>query len=361
MFKYGIHSLPNCQVNFEKDAIIRHRRLLGKKVCWIPGLDHAGIATQSVVEKNLCLQGNRRRVDMSREEWDSAITSWKDHSSSRIIEQIRRLGLSVDWSQNYFTLDSQRSAFVQDAFIKFFQDGFIYRESKMVFWCPFLQTTISDIEIEHKEIDGATLITLPGHQKPVEIGILHYFAVKIFSGQSKGEEILVATTRPETCLGDVAFAVHRDDTRYCHLIGQTCWHPILQREVPIISDSYLVQPGKGTGVVKVSPAHDPDDYACAKRHKISFESIMDPSGIIIYPGTLFKGLDRFTCRQRVISELQDQGLYRGADRKHKMTIPLCSRSGDLIEYRVLPQWYNLFVLKLCLLNMFGIGFYGVDL
>jgi valyl-tRNA synthetase len=321
--------------------------LQGKKVSWIPGLDHAGIATQSVVERQLLQTRGLRRIEMGREAWDTAISTWTDESGGRIQRQMRRLGLALSWKETYFTLDPPRSSFVKDAFLQFWEAGLVYRHARPVHWCPFLQTTISDMEVRYEEVRSATKLALPGEPEGLEVGVLYLLAFPLVDAAGlklERLELVIGTTRPETSDMDVALAVHPEDPRYRHLIGMRIWHPICNAFLPIIGDAELVAVQRGTGVVKVTPSCDPADYACALRHNLP---VFDATSHKLLKSSTCK-LDlkseahlasRATLRKVVLDKMAALGLYRGADRNHAMRVPLCSRSGDLLEYRMLPQWY----------------------
>ena len=285
---------------------------------------------------------NLRRIDMSRAQWDSEILAWKAKSSTNIIEQLSRFGLSVNWNALYFTLDPQKNHFVSQAFIKLFNDGLIYRDNRMIHYCPFLQTTLSDIEIEHREIQGGQHVVLPGRQTPVTMGIL--YAIKMTVADSS-EIIEVQTSRPETCAGDVAIAVHPEDERYRHLIGKFVFHPLLCKRLPIVGDAELINPDFGSGIAKITPSCDPADYQASLRHKLPLVDVSDAKGD--YCVVHLKALqispkecvwqDRFDLRRRIVDYLTDKKLI--SLHKTAMSLPFCARSGDLLEYRVFPQWY----------------------
>lgn len=325
-----------------QDSLIRYYRMHGKNISWIPGLDHAGIATQSVVERYLWKTKGKTRHQITRAEWDQVISQWKDESGHAIISQCKRLGLSLDWSELYFTLDQKHTFTVVNAFIKLYRDGLIYRDQKMVHWCPFLQSTISDIEVEHLQVSGHKTINIPGYSQPVDVGILYHIGFPLYESSIRNDKhiLLVSTTRPETLLGDVALAVHSQDTRYQSYIGKYAWHPLQQRPIPIISDDILVDPNQGTGIVKITPCHDINDEQCYSRHfndPSMLIDIYDSNGCINIPGPYYKQ-HRFDARKSILTFIS-QTLPVYIDKNHSMTIPLCSRTGDIIEFKRIPQWF----------------------
>ncbi|KAI7900845.1 valyl-tRNA synthetase [Cokeromyces recurvatus] len=324
-----------------QDAIVRWKRMNGYDVQWIPGTDHAGIGTQSVVEKRLMKEKGLTRHDLGREQFVKEIWDWKENYGNRILHQMRKLGASLDWDQEFFTMDKSRSEAVKNAFIRLYEDGLIYRNTRLVNWCCALETVISDIEVDYKDITGRTFLNLPGRSKPVEFGVLHNFAYKVVNPDLKGiQELIVSTTRIETMLGDCAVAVHPNDKRYKSLHGKYVYHPILNKEIPIICDAQLVDMNFGTGVVKITPAHDPNDYACAKRHQLPIQNIFDKKGKLNKNcGVPELGYDRFEVRDIIINKLNEFGSYKGRNDKHVMRIATCSRSGDIIEPLLEPQWY----------------------
>ncbi|KAK8936168.1 Valine--tRNA ligase [Platanthera zijinensis] len=319
-----------------QDLIIRWRRMSGYNALWVPGMDHAGIATQVVVEKKLMRERKLTRHDLGREKFVSEVWKWKSDYGRTILNQERRLGASLDWSREYFTMDERSSRAVTEAFIKLFKEHLIYRDHRLVNWDCTLRTAISDIEVDHKEIKEETFLKLPGHDFPVLFGVLTSFAYPIEGGL---EEIVVATTRIETMLGDTAIAVHSNDERYAHLHGKFAIHPFNGRKLPIICDDILVNPNFGTGAVKITPAHDPNDFEVGKRHNLEFITIFTDSGKInINGGAEFEGLSRFKARVALMDALKEKGLYRGTQ-KNEMNIGICSRSNDVVEPMVKPQWF----------------------
>ncbi|CAA9989526.1 valine--tRNA ligase, putative [Plasmodium knowlesi strain H] len=319
-----------------QDALVRYKRMKNLVTLYIPGTDHAGIATQTVVEKMLFKKEQKIRQDYGREEFVKKIHEWKDLHGNKINNQIRRIGASVDWSREYFTMNDKLSVAVKEAFIKFYDSGLIYRDNRLVAWCPHLKTALSDIEVNLEEIKKPTKIKIPSFNHLVEVGVLYKFFYQIKGSE---EKIEVATTRIETMLGDVAVAVHPNDKRYAHLVGKEILHPFIpDRKVIIIADSY-VDMEYGTGAVKITPAHDKNDFEMMKRHNLKAINIFTRDGHINRNGgKLFEGLHRFECRFKIQEELKKLNLL--SDKiPNAMSLPLCSRTNDIIEYMLIPQWY----------------------
>ena len=320
-----------------EDAIVRWQRMRGRDVLWLPGTDHAGIATQVVVEKKLMKDSRLSRHDLGRDAFVAEVWQWKALNGDRIKQQIRRLGASVDWSREAFTMDDNLSRAVQRAFITLHGRGLIYRSNRLVNWSCALRTAISSIEVEHIDLDHPTPIKVPGYSSPIEFGVIHSFAYPLDDGSS--DAITVSTTRIETMLGDVAVAVHPDDERYRRFHGKTLKHPFLpHRRVAIITDPVLVDMAFGTGAVKVTPAHDPNDFDCGARHALASINIFTDDGLINDNGGEFAGLKRFDARAAVIDRLSSLGLYRGKA-ANKMSLGICSRSKDIVEPVIRPQWW----------------------
>ncbi|KAI8050617.1 tRNA synthetases class I-domain-containing protein [Syncephalis plumigaleata] len=326
-----------------QDAIVRWHRMQGKSVQWIPGTDHASIATQTIVEKQLWKEHKKRRMDMTRDEFLSHVWQWKNQCGDRIFQQLRRVGASLDWTHTYFTMDDTRSLAVNMAFCRLYNDGLIYRDTRLVNWCCALRTVISDIEIDYEDINGRTLVSVPNQSKPVEFGVLHQIAYPVETNSNSNDmrELIVGTTRLETILADCALAVHPDDIRYKDYIGHHVRHPITQQLMPIIADEQLVDPEFGTGVVKITPAHDPNDYACARRHQLPVIGVFNMDGTINEhcPLPELIGMNRFDVRSLLLEQYKKTGYYRGADTQHVTRIGRCSRTGDIIEPMLRPQWY----------------------
>eukprot|EP00941_MAST-03F_sp_MAST-3F-sp1_P005046 g5046.t1 len=320
-----------------QDTICRWHRMHGKQVMWVPGTDHAGIATQSVVEKQLFKQSQQTRHDLGREKFLEKVWEWKKVKGNRITTQLRRLGSSVDWSRERFTMDDMLSKAVKEAFVRMYDKGIIYREERLVNWCCALNTAISDIEVEHKELTKRSKFAVPGHTKRDKylFGTLTEFAYPV---ENSDEKVIVATTRLETMLGDTAVAIHPNDERYTHLHGKFVVHPFNKRRIPIILDAELVDMEFGTGCVKITPAHDPNDFACGKRHGLQMINILNDDGSINENGGEFAGLMRFDARESIERLLKEKGLFVGKN-DNAMKVPTCSRSGDVIEPMLKPQWY----------------------
>ena len=305
--------------NTLQDVLIRYKRMDGFNAVWIPGTDHAGIATQWIVEKQLRAQGIDRR-ELGREKFLSAVWEWKEHSGGNIVRQLKRLGVSCDWSRERFTMDEGLTRAVRESFVKMYEEGLIYRASRLINWDPVGLTALSDLEVETEE--------------DVQ-GELWSFAYPLSDGSG---EIVVATTRPETMLGDTAVAVHPDDERYRHLIGKTVRHPLLDREIRIVGDAILVDPAFGSGAVKVTPAHDFNDHEVGKRHDLELITIFTLDAKVNERGGAYAGLDRFEARERIKADLTALGLFRGA-RLNVMTLPRSQRSGAVVEPMVSTQWF----------------------
>ena len=303
-----------------EDALTRWERMRGKNALWLPGIDHAGIATQTVVERQLAREGKTRH-DLGREEFVKRIWKWKEESGGTITKQQRVLGASPDWKRTKFTMDPDLSVAVTEAFVRLYEDGLIYRATRLINWCPECRTALSDLEVETEE--GSS-------------GELFQFAYEVDG--SPGEFLVVATTRPETMLGDTAVAVHPDDERYKHLHGKKLKHPFLDRLVPVITDAILVDPKFGTGAVKVTPAHDFNDFATGKRHGLEEINILNLDGTMNESSGPFAGLDRKRARTAVKKALDEKGLARGA-KPHILNIPRCQRSGGVVEPMISTQWF----------------------
>ncbi|MBQ1541414.1 valine--tRNA ligase [Caulobacter sp. CCUG 60055] len=305
--------------NTLQDVLIRFERMRGKAALWLPGTDHAGIATQMVVERQLAAEGNVGRRDLGRDEFVAKVWEWKAKSGGTIVNQLRRLGASCDWSRERFTLDDGLSAAVRKVFVQLYREQLIYRDKRLVNWDPFFQTAISDLEVEQKEVDG------------------HYWHLAYPLEDGSGE-IVVATTRPETMLGDAAVAVHPDDERYRGLVGKNVRLPIVGRLIPIVADDYA-DPEKGSGAVKITPAHDFNDFQVGKRHKLPQINILDPFARVNENAPeAYRGLDRFVARKKVVEAFEALGLLRGIEKTRHM-VPHGDRSGVVIEPYLTDQWY----------------------
>ncbi|KAJ6989708.1 hypothetical protein D5086_014430 [Populus alba] len=318
-----------------EDTIIRFKRMSGFNALWVPGVDHAGIATQVVVEKKLMRDHHLTRHDLGREKFVSEVWKWKDEYGGTILKQLRRLGASLDWSRECFTMDDKRSRAVTEEFNRLYKEGLIYRDIRLINWDCTLRTAISDVEVDYVDIKERKLQTVPGNKEPVEFGVLTSFAYPL---EGDLGEIVVATTRLETMLGDTAVAIHPDDPRYSHLHGKFAIHPFNGRKLPIICDAILVDPNFGTGAVKITPAHDPNDFEVGKRHDLEFINIFTDDGRINSLGSEFAGMPRFEAREAVKEALQKKGLYRGA-KNNEMRLGFSSRSNDVVEPMIKPQWF----------------------
>jgi len=339
------HALTNAL----QDTMIRHARMRGKTTAWIPGTDHAGIATQAVVEKMLMKTEGKTRHDLGREEMIKRIWTWKDKYHANITTQLKRMGGSMDWSREAFTLDEPRAEAVQKVFIQLHDQGLIYRDNRLVSWSSALSTTLSNLEVDNKELPGKQKIKVPGYDKLIEFGVLTYFKYPISKGTEADEAakasnyegyqfIEVATTRPETMLGDTAVAVHPTDERYKELVGKLAVHPFIPgRKILIIADEE-VEKDFGTGAVKITPAHDLNDFNKGKRHNLEFINILTDNGLMNENAGPFEGHKRFDVRYSIIEELKKLKLY-GKQEDNAMTIPICSRSGDVVEPVLKPQWW----------------------
>jgi len=322
-----------------QDTLTRWHRMRGDATLYVPGTDHAGIATQSVVEKKLKKDENLTRHDLGREAFVGRVWEWKEQYGGQICSQLRCLGTSVDWGREAFTMDDNLSRAVTEAFCRFHEDGLLYRDTRLVNWSCTLKSAISDIEVEHLDLAGKTYLQVPGHtkHKDYKFGVLTSFAYKV-EGGAEGEELVVATTRLETMLGDTAVAVHPEDPRYKHLHGRFLVHPFNGRRIPIVCDPVLVDMSFGTGAVKVTPAHDPNDYECGKRNDLEFITILNEDGTLNANGAPYEGWARYDVRRDMEERLKEMGLFRG-EAPNPMRLGLCSRSNDIIEPLLTPQWY----------------------
>ncbi|MEU8333204.1 valine--tRNA ligase [Micromonospora sp. NPDC048839] len=294
------------------DALTRRKRMQGFEALWLPGMDHAGIATQNLVERQLAAEGLSRH-DLGREKFVERVWQWKAESGGAILGQMRRLGDSVDWDRERFTMDEGLTRAVQTIFKKLFDEGLIYRANRIINWCPRCLTALSDIEVEHTDDDG-------------ELISIRY-----------SDEVVVATTRAETMLGDTAVAVHPDDERYQHLISTEVELPLTGRRIPIVADAH-VDPSFGTGMVKVTPAHDPNDFEIGQRHDLPAITVMDERGVITVPGP-FEGLDRFEARPAIVAALREQGRIVAEKRPYVHAVGHCSRCKTTVEPRLSLQWF----------------------
>ncbi len=299
-----------------EDMLTRYYRMTGRPTLWLPGTDHAGIATQNVVERKLAEQGISRH-DLGRARFVQEVWDWKDEYHGRITQQQRRMGISCDWGRERFTLDDGLSDAVLEAFLRLYQDGLIYRGNYLVNWCPRCQSAISDLEVEHEEVEGK----------------LYTFRYPL----QDGGFLEVSTTRPETILGDSAVAVHPEDARYTHLLGKTALLPILGREIPIIADAH-VDPAFGTGALKVTPGHDPNDYEIGKRHNLPSINIMHKDATLNAAAGPYAGLDRFEARQKLWEDMRAAGLVVG-EKIHPHQVGHCERCHTVVEPLLSTQWF----------------------
>ncbi|MBI4505877.1 MAG: valine--tRNA ligase [Chloroflexi bacterium] len=300
-----------------QDLMIRWRRMQGYLTLWLPGTDHAGIATQNVVEEELAKEGLTRH-DLGRQRFVERVWQWKEKYGGIIAHQMRRMGASCDWTRERFTLDEGLSRAVRAAFVRLYEKGLIYRGTYLVNWCPRCATAISDLEVEHEETDG------------------HLWYVR-YAVEGAPQGIDVATTRPETILGDTAVAVNPHDERYEHLVGKTAVLPVLGRRIPIIADA-AVDPEFGTGAVKVTPAHDPTDYEIGQRHSLPFVNVMNADVTMSADAGPYAGLDRYACRERLVRDLEARGQLVKVE-PHRYAVGRCSRCDTVVEPRLSDQWF----------------------
>ncbi len=303
--------------NTLQDILARWQRMRGKSVLWMPGTDHAGIATQNVVERLLASEG-KTKYDLGREEFEKRVWKWKEHSGNQIQGQLRRLGSSLDWERERFTLDEGLSKAVRKVFVTLYEEGLIYQGYRIINWCPRCETALSDIETEFKELDG------------------NLWHIK-YPIKGSDEYVVVATTRPETMLGDSGVAVNPEDERHNHFIGRTVILPLMNREIPVFADSY-VDKEFGSGFVKVTPAHDPNDFEMGKRHELEEIIIMDEHAVINGNGGVYKGLDRYEARKRIVEDLEKAGLLLKTE-KHVHSVGHCYRCSTVVEPYLSKQWF----------------------
>ena len=270
-----------------QDILTRYKRMEGYSALWLPGTDHAGIATQIKVEEELRVKEGKTRYDLGREKFLERVWAWKEKYGSRIVEQQRKLGVSCDWSRSRFTMDEGCSKAVREAFCEMYDKGLIYKGSRIINWCPHCLTALSDAEVEY--------VDKPGH--------LWYIRYPLSDGSG---DIVVATTRPETMMGDTGVAVNPNDEKFKHLIGKTCILPIMNREIPIVGDEYC-EIGFGTGAVKMTPAHDPNDFEVGLRHNLDVIRVIADDGHINENGGKYNGMDRYECRKALVKDLEEQG------------------------------------------------------
>ncbi|MFQ5779065.1 MAG: valine--tRNA ligase, partial [Terriglobia bacterium] len=307
------HMLEHTQI----DILLRWRRMQGHRVLWLPGTDHAGIATQVVVERQLAEQG-LTRPQVGREEFERRVWEWKAESGDTIKKQMVRLGASCDWTRERFTLDPALYRAVLEAFLRLYREGLIYRGRYMINWCPRCLTALSDLEVAHSERDAR----------------LYYIRYPVLGTEYA---VIVATTRPETMLGDTAVAVHPADERYRHLVGKKALLPLLKRELPILADEYVARE-LGTGAVKITPAHDPNDFELGRRHQLPEVDVLDAAAHMNENAGAYKGLDRYQARKRVLADLKQQGLLEKVE-PYRHAVGLCQRCKTPVEPRISVQWF----------------------
>jgi valyl-tRNA synthetase len=307
------HMLEHTQI----DILMRWRRMQGYRVLWLPGTDHAGIATQVIVERQLADEGKTRQ-QLGRDDFERRVWKWKAESGDTIKKQMVRLGTSCDWTRERFTLDPPLYRAVLEAFLRLYHEGLLYRGRYMVNWCPRCHTALSDLEAEHSERDTR----------------LYHIRYPI---PGSDDSVTVATTRPETMLGDTAVAVHPDDERYKHLVGRKALLPLMNREIPVIADTY-VDPAFGTGIVKITPGHDPNDFEVGRRHNLPEIDVLDHEAKVNENGGPYQGLDRFEARNRVLADLEQQGLLVKTE-PYRHSVGVCQRCKTLLEPKISTQWF----------------------
>lgn len=317
-----------------QDVLIRWHRMRGFTTLYLPGCDHASISTQNVVEKMLWKKEQKTRHDLGREKFLERALEWKSEYQGKINTVLRRIGGSFDWTREAYTMDPSMTEAVMEAFVRLHDEGLIYRANRLVNWSVKLNTTISNLEVESQELAGRTLLDVPGYDRKVEFGVMTYFKYPV---DGSDETIEIATTRIETMLGDTAVAVHPEDPRYKHLVGKNIKHPFLDRLIPIIADSY-VDREFGTGAVKITPAHDPNDFAIGERHKLPFINILNDDGTMNENCGPYVGKKRYDVRYQLVEELTAKGLFVKKE-SNPMTIKRCEKSKDIVEPLLKPQWW----------------------
>ena len=301
-----------------QDILTRYKRMEGYSALWLPGTDHAGIATQIKVEEELRVKEGKTRYDLGREKFLERVWAWKEKYGSRIVEQQRKLGVSCDWSRSRFTMDEGCSRAVREAFCEMYDKGLIYKGSRIINWCPHCLTALSDAEVEY--------VDKPGH--------LWYIRYPLSDGSG---DIVVATTRPETMMGDTGVAVNPNDEKFQHLIGKTCILPIMNREIPIVGDEYC-EIGFGTGAVKMTPAHDPNDFEVGLRHNLDVIRVIADNGTINENGGKYNGMDRYECRKALVKDLEEQG-YLVKTEPYSHNVGTCYRCHNDVEPLISAQWF----------------------
>ena len=308
------------------DSLTRYHRMLGENTLWVPGTDHAGIATQIVVERKLAGEGKTRH-DLGRAAFIDKVWEWKEESGTTITQQMRRMGDSVSWKHEYFTMDPKMSKVVTATFVQLYEQGLIYRGKRLVNWDPVLQSAVSDLEVESTESEGK----------------MHYILYPFSDGPQLIDGVLsqgmtIATTRPETMMADGALAIHPEDERYTHLLGKMVDLPLCNRKIPIIADDF-VDRAFGSGCVKITGAHDFNDYACAQRHGLPLITIFTLDAKVNHNGPVhYQGMDRFEARKALLADLEKDGLLLEV-KPHKLMLPICARTGQVIEPMLTDQWF----------------------
>ena len=302
--------------NTLQDVLIRYKRMDGYEALWMPGTDHAGIATQNVVERELAREGINR-LEIRRDEFIERVWRWREESGNTILEQLKRLGASCDWRRERFTMDPGLSQAVREVFVRLYEEGLIYQGDYIINWCPRCLTALSDLEVETREVSGK----------------LYYIVYPL----KDGGEVTVATTRPETMLGDTAVAVNPDDSRYIKLVGRSVMLPLTEREIPIIADEY-VDSDFGTGSLKITPAHDFNDFEIARRHQLPAVNVLDPHARMSEEAGTYQGMDRFEAREKILDDLRALGL-RSREEEYQIRLGSCYRCGTVVEPRLSTQWF----------------------
>ncbi|MBQ2696167.1 MAG: valine--tRNA ligase, partial [Clostridia bacterium] len=301
-----------------QDILIRYKRMAGFSTLWVPGTDHAGIATQIKVEEMLRKEEGKTRYDLGREAFTQRVWDWKHQYGTRIINQLKKLGSSCDWTRERFTMDENLSKAVKEVFVTLYEKGLIYQGERIINWCPHCITALSDAEVEYAEQKGA------------------FWHIR-YPVKGSDESFVIATTRPETLLGDTAVAVNPEDERYTHLVGKTLILPLVGREIPIIADEY-VDKEFGTGAVKITPAHDPNDFEVGACHNLPIIKVLDDSAKVNANGGKYEGLDRYEARRQIIADLEEQGfLVKTEDHVHN--VGQCYRCGTTVEPITSRQWF----------------------
>ncbi|KAF0983499.1 hypothetical protein FDP41_010564 [Naegleria fowleri] len=327
-----------------QDSLCRYKKMNGFNVLWVPGVDHAGISTQVAVEKKIAKEEGKTRHDLGREEFLKRVWQWKEEYGNRIDQQMKAMGSMTDWSRKVFTMDTQFSNAVLECFVRLARDGLIYRDAKLVNWCPQLNTAISDIEVEYLSLKKKTKVMVPScEEKSFDFGVMHTFKYPVVSNVGSKDiigYIQVSTTRLETMLGDTAVSIHPQDERFTKFHNHFILHPFIpERTIPIICDEKLVNMEVGTGAVKITPAHSFDDFDCGKRHNLEFITILNKDGTLNdQVPKEFVGKNRFVVRQLLVEKLKELDLFV-SEEDHEMELPICSRSKDILEPMLLNQWF----------------------